>query len=219
MKATHHHIVQDVYEWAGQERVGPATRMTKDGPDVVNFAVGDPAAPTVAYGYYPGPGVAAAAENQYRLLARESHLVRLPRAQFVGRLAEHWGELNTIHCFREGNTRAQFVFFSQLAENAGYRLDSAQFAMGAPLREEFVGARFHNQATASADRLAAVLDRALIPIAGAAPSARARLAFELARTQSAEPPSAAVRRVPTSDRPRARRGGSPTVGRSYGIEG
>ena len=32
-----------------QERVGPLGKMTKDGPDVVNFAPGDPAASTVAY--------------------------------------------------------------------------------------------------------------------------------------------------------------------------
>lgn len=161
MKEIHRRIFQDVYEWAGQERVGPDTRMTKDGPDVVNFAVGDPAAPTVAYGYYPGPGVASAAADQYRLLEREHHLTGLPREQFVERLAEHWGELNTIHAFREGNTRAQFVFFSQLTDNAGYRLDAGRFHVGAPLRDQFVAARFYNQATGRSDRLAAVLDQAV----------------------------------------------------------
>lgn len=161
MKEIHRRIFQDVYEWAGQERVGPDTRMTKDGPDVVNYAVGDPAAPTVAYGYYPGPGIASAAEHQYRLLEREQHLTGLPREQFVERLAEHWGELNTIHAFREGNTRAQFVFFSELTDNAGYRLDAGRFHIGAPLREEFVAARFYNQATGRSDRLADVLNQAV----------------------------------------------------------
>lgn len=94
MKAIHRHIFQDVYEWAGQERVGPLSRMTKDGPDVVNFSPGDPEAPIVAYGYYPSPAIADAANNQYRMLARENHLLGLPRAQFVERMAEHWGELN-----------------------------------------------------------------------------------------------------------------------------
>lgn len=164
MKAIHRRIFQDVYEWAGQERVGPDSRMTKDGPDVVNFAPGDPAAPTVVYGYYPGPGVASAAADQYRKLAVENHLVGMPRAQFVDRLAEHWGELNTIHSFREGNIRTQFVFFSQLAENAGYVLDQDQFKPSGPLRDEFVHARFHNQATGRTDRLAAVLDKALNPL-------------------------------------------------------
>lgn len=163
MKAIHRRIFQDVYEWAGHERVGPLTRMTKDGPDVVNYPPGDPAAPTVAYGYYPAGGIAAAAEAQFRRLGAENHLTGLPRPQFVERLAEHWGELNTIHSFREGNTRTQFVFFSQLTDNAGYHLDAEQFKRGATLRDEFVAARFYNQATTRTDRLASVLDKALSP--------------------------------------------------------
>ncbi|WP_272818818.1 Fic family protein, partial [Mycobacteroides abscessus] len=39
----------------------------------------------------------------------------LDHARFVGRLAEHWAEINTVHPFREGNTRTQAVFFALLA--------------------------------------------------------------------------------------------------------
>lgn len=66
-----------------------------------------------------------------------------------------------IHSFREGNTRAQFVFFSQLAEQAGYQIDVRQFAPGASLRDEFVQARFHSQDTGSNDQLAVVLGNAI----------------------------------------------------------
>ncbi len=69
-----------------------------------------------------------------------------------------------VHSFREGNTRTQFVFFSQLAEQAGYRLDTKKFAPGAPLRDEFVQARFHSQDTGRNDRLETVLRRAVLPI-------------------------------------------------------
>lgn len=169
MKAIHRHVFQDVYEWAGQERIGPFGKMTKDGPDVVNFAPGDPAAPTVAYGYYPSQGIAAAAADQYRRLIQENCLVGLPREQFVERLAEHWGELNTIHSFREGNTRTQFVFFSQLAENAGYLLNTEAFKAGSPLRDQFVAARFYNQATTRTDRLAAVLSQ-VVDTSGSSPA-------------------------------------------------
>ena len=161
MKAIHRHVFQDVYEWAGQERVGPLGKMTKDGPDVVNFAPGDPSAPTVAYGYYPSPAIADAAAEQYRRLHEEQCLVGLPIGRFLDRLAEHWGELNTIHSFREGNTRTQFVFFSQLALNAGFALDARAFIVGSPLRDEFVAARFYNQATTRTDRLSAVLAKAV----------------------------------------------------------
>ncbi len=171
MKAIHAHVFGDVYEWAGQERVGPDSRMTKEGPDVVNYAPGDPDAPTVAYGYYPGPQIAEAAQKEYEALARENYLQGHGRKEFVHRLAEHWGELNTIHSFREGNTRTQFIFFEQLAENAGYRLDTTWFRPGEPLRDEFVWARFYNQATARTDRLAEVLDNVIHPVGGTPPPA------------------------------------------------
>jgi len=161
MKAIHRHIFQDTYEWAGQSRVVPLTPMTKAGPDVVNYPPGHPGAPQVAYAYYPGPAIAQAADAQYAKLAGEAHLKGLDRDAFVGRLAEHWGEINTIHAFREGNTRSQFAFFSQLATNAGYQLDAGQFARGAPLREAFVQARFYNQATGRSDRLEAALKPAI----------------------------------------------------------
>lgn len=164
MKEIHRRIFQDVYEWAGQERVGPDGRMSKTGPDVVNYAVGDPAAPTVPYGYYPGPQVADAAETEYRKLAAANYLTGLGRTDFVDQLAERWAELNVVHSFREGNTRAQFVFFQQLAEHAGYRLDPAPFQVGEPLRDRFVAARFYSQATGRSDRLAEVLGDAVTPL-------------------------------------------------------
>lgn len=100
------------------------------------------------HSYYPaGPSLTAAAEAQYSKLADKDLLRGLAPEAFVDELAENWGEINVIHSFREGNTRAQFVFYSQLAQQAGYRIDSAAFAPGAPLRDAFVQARFHSQAT------------------------------------------------------------------------
>ncbi|MGL5830032.1 MAG: Fic/DOC family protein, partial [Angustibacter sp.] len=43
----------------------------------------------------------------------------------IARLAEHWGEVNVVHAFREGNTRSQVAFFTQLCAEAGYILDGA----------------------------------------------------------------------------------------------
>ena len=145
MKAIHAYVFQDVYEWAGQERTAPAGPMLKEG-----------------HAYYPaGPALTAAAEAEYRKIAEADYLRGLERGAFVTEAAERWGELNVVHSFREGNTRAQFVFFSQLCEQAGYRLDTEAFRPGNPLRDEFVQARFHGQDTGSNDRLAAVLDRAI----------------------------------------------------------
>ena len=76
-----------------------------------------------------------------------------------------------IHSFREGNTRTQFVFFCQLAEQAGYRIDVVQFAPGMPLRDGFVQARFHSQDTGNNAQLAAVLRQVIVPL-DRAPGAR-----------------------------------------------
>ena len=115
----------------------------------------------VNYGYYPAPAIADAASLQFRRLAKQNLLRGRDREEFVAGLAEHWGEINTIHSFREGNTRTQFVFFSELARHAGYELDITQFAENRLLREEFVHARFYNQSTTRTDRLEAVLNKAL----------------------------------------------------------
>lgn len=157
MKAIHGYVFQDAYEWAGQERVAPAGQfMTKDG-----------------HAYYgAGPHLTAAAEAEYAKLAGKDYLRGLPQAKFVDELAESWGELNVIHFAREGNTRTQFVFFAQLAEQAGYRIDTAAFAPGSPLRDEFVQARFHSQDTGRNDRLAAVLGKAITPLGRDASASR-----------------------------------------------
>ena len=166
MKAIHRYIFQDIYEWAGQERVAPlGTFMVKSGPDVVHYPLGDPTAPQMSYQYYPaGPVLGQAANEQYRRLSKMDLLRGLDHETFVTELAEIWGELNVIHSFREGNTRTQFVFFSQLSEQAGWKLDPALFAPGTPGRDEFVAARFYSQATGSNQRLAAALRPAIVSL-------------------------------------------------------
>jgi cell filamentation protein len=149
MKAIHRHVFQDVYRWAGRERVGPAGRMTKDG-----------------HAYYPaGPALTAAAEAIYADLARQDLLRGLGLGDFAAGLAEVWGELNVVHSFREGNTRTQFVFFSGLAAQAGYRIHAERFGPGGSLRAEFVQARYHSQDTGRNDRLADALRRGIEPLA------------------------------------------------------
>jgi cell filamentation protein fic len=85
MKAIHHHIFQDIYEWAGQERVAPlGTFMVKSGPDVVHYPLGDPAAPQMSYQYYPaGPVLGQAANEQYRRLSKMDLLRGLDHETFV----------------------------------------------------------------------------------------------------------------------------------------
>lgn len=153
MKAIHGFLFQDVYEWAGQERTAPSfwdSRMSKDGHRY--FPAGDP--------------MLKQANRLYRGLASKDYLVGLTQDDFVREYAELWNEINVVHAFREGNTRSQFVFFSQLAEYAGYELRSDAFAVGEPLRDAFVEARYVGQDTGRSDRLAEVLGQAITPLGG-----------------------------------------------------
>lgn len=151
---THHTIFRDVYEWSGQPRTVPKTAMTKRGPDIVNFAVGDPAAPVVPYYYRPGPEVRQSAEYVFARLQDEDGLTGLRRRDFVERLGTYWGVIDSIHCFREGNTRTEYAFFHSLAQNAGYDLGAGLLHSR---RAAFIAARFHGHATGKYGRLTDLL--------------------------------------------------------------
>jgi cell filamentation protein len=67
--------------------------------------------------------IATEANKLLGKLAEEKWLVGLPLPAFVERLTHYYCELNVIHPFREGNGRAQRLFFDLLAINAGFGLD------------------------------------------------------------------------------------------------
>lgn len=152
MKAIHKWLFQDVYEWAGEERTAPS--------------FGEPHMNKEGHRYFPaGEPMKVQLDKLYRnLRERDKYLVGLPQDEFVEKYAELWNEINAVHAFREGNTRSQFVFFRQLAEQAGYELDADAFAEGKPLRDEFVKARFEGQDTGYSDCLAEVLSKAIKPL-------------------------------------------------------
>lgn len=56
-------------------------------------------------------------------LTKEGYLQNLSKEDFVKRLAHFYDQLNYIHPFREGNGRAQRVFWNRVAKDAGYELD------------------------------------------------------------------------------------------------
>ena len=94
--------------------------MTKRHRDVVNFLINDPNAPTIEYRYRPGPQVRDGAEYVFARLQAEDALTGLPPEQFIRRLGTYWGSVDSVHPFRDGNTRTETVFFHQLCRNAGY---------------------------------------------------------------------------------------------------
>lgn len=137
LRAIHQHVFQDVYDWAGQ-------------PRTVDLAKGMP--------FCRHDAIESEAAKVFGAIARDDYLVGLDLERFVVALAEHWGEVNALHPFREGNTRTQRVFFDQLAYVAGWRMDWAGLDYAA-----FVQARFDNLRTGRVDALAEVLAGAFRP--------------------------------------------------------
>jgi cell filamentation protein len=98
--ATHRHLFQDVYAWAGSLRT---VRISEGGSAFC----------------YP--------ENLDRELARlfsdltqQNNLSGLDADTFAERAAHFLAELNAIHPFREGNGRTQLSFVAALADQAGH---------------------------------------------------------------------------------------------------
>ena len=101
LREIHKRIFGDIYEWAGQIRtVAIAKGAVFCLPQYID----------------------SSAAIIFRELHDEDYLRGLRRDAFVGRLAYYLGEVNALHPFREGNGRAQRVFFGQLARDAGFML-------------------------------------------------------------------------------------------------
>ena len=103
LKRLHGHIFQDVYDWAGSIRT---VDIAKAGQMFCRPA------------FLEGEGKRLA-----EALAKENLLRGLDRPAFIGRLAEHYGDWNALHPFRDGNGRSTRELFRQLASQAGYELD------------------------------------------------------------------------------------------------
>ncbi len=106
LQEVHRYIFQDVYEWAGQLRTVDIAKVNSQ------FARPE--------------FIATEAARMTGRLAKESFLRGLDKAAFVERFAEHYGDWNALHPFREGNGRATREFMAQLARQVGYDLDNAK---------------------------------------------------------------------------------------------
>jgi len=99
----HHHLFQDVYEWAGELR---KIRIGKGGnwfcfPDNIYDQL----------------------DQLFNILIEEHWYQDLAKSDFIPKAAHFLAELNAIHPFREGNGRTQMAFMIMLCENAGFTFD------------------------------------------------------------------------------------------------
>jgi cell filamentation protein len=102
-KAIHHHLFQDVYEWAGQVRT---VRIAKGGNPFC----------------FP-ENIEGQSAKLFDDLRAADYLRNLDARTFSNKAAHFLAELNAIHAFREGNGRSQLTFFALLADYAGYPLN------------------------------------------------------------------------------------------------
>lgn len=110
LKRIHHHLFQDVYDWAGDER---NVSISKGSTQFCNPRF-----------------IASFVTGLLSELAEENHLRAIPAEDFVDRAAHYMLELNMAHPFREGNGRACRYFLLLLAQNAGYGLDGERLENG-----------------------------------------------------------------------------------------
>lgn len=103
LKAIHRFIFSPIYHWAGQIRQCSLSK----GETVFTFP----------------ERIEPELNKIFKQLKRENYLQGLNKENIAKKLAFYLGELNAHHPFREGNGRVQRIFISDLAYQAGYKLD------------------------------------------------------------------------------------------------
>lgn len=98
----HHHIFQDLYEWAGK-------------PRTVNIGKGNLFCLVQNIDYY--------ANSIFERYYKDCMAAGNDKDRFIQVFADHYADLNALHPFREGNGRSQREFARQLCLKCGYVFD------------------------------------------------------------------------------------------------
>lgn len=106
LMATHHHLFQDVYSWAGVPRNWDIAKYAPDGA-LTHFIAGD--------------AVQEVADEVFQQLADADYLAGEGR-RTPAKLAFLYNQLNVLHAFHEGNGRTNRLFVRALAADLGHPL-------------------------------------------------------------------------------------------------
>lgn len=104
LKATHGHLFQDLYYFAGQTR-----DMNMQIDSVTIFT--------------SGKRVESEGKRIFDNLKNDNYLKGLQKPEFVHKFADYLTDVNILHPFREGNGRTKRAFFTELSKQAGYSFD------------------------------------------------------------------------------------------------
>ncbi len=103
LKAIHHQLFQDIYDWAGEVR---RVEISKQGHQF-------------QFRQYIETGMT----DIHRRLVRLNFLQNLTPDNFADEAGEILGDLNYVHPFREGNGRTQLLYLEQLSAQAGHPIE------------------------------------------------------------------------------------------------
>lgn len=102
-KRLHQFLFGELYEWAGTVR---SINLSKQH---THFCSADEIEPL--------------AGQMFGRVEDMSFFCDLPRGSFITELTDFYAGVNYLHPFREGNGRTQRLYFRQLAQRAGHKLD------------------------------------------------------------------------------------------------
>lgn len=134
----HHHIFQDVYDWAGELRTVNIAKKSLF--CLVQHMTGY--AQTIFPAYYND--CMRAKDNP---------------EEFIHVLAEHYADLNALHPFREGNGRSQREFCRELCLKCGYLFDLTHTC-----RDEMLQASIDSLEKGDNTGLEVVFQKCVIPL-------------------------------------------------------
>ncbi len=103
LQAIHHHLFQDIYDWAGEIRTVEISKGSQQ----------------FQFRQYIRTGMA----DVHGRLVQSRFLTGLSRPDFARQVAVIIGDVNYVHPFREGNGRTQLQYLKLLAARAGPPID------------------------------------------------------------------------------------------------
>lgn len=103
LKSIHHHLFQDIYDWAGEIR---QVDMNKGGQ-----------------WFHPHDRIEMGMADIHKRLCAQECLKGLSRIEYAKQAGVILGDINALHPFREGNGRTQLLYLKQLTNEAGHNID------------------------------------------------------------------------------------------------
>lgn len=104
-KRLHRFLFGELYEWAGTVRSIDLSKQRT---------------------YFCSANkIESLAGKMFKRVEEMNFFCGLPREDFIAELTDFYSSVNYLHPFREGNGRTQRLYFRQLAQRAGYKLDFA----------------------------------------------------------------------------------------------